>query len=149
VKIVASMGAPVGDRFCAEQRVGRDSALSGSSITAADLIPVPRYGRFSGLVQVGERAFWGINPRPDQNRDRDRRMSSRRAAKRSSKPLAPQPPNCQAPGRTHPGFASAEPGIQQRLTCTSRHLTSHQNERQMSAQISPMQRTGIIRAEKS
>ncbi|MFI9433254.1 MULTISPECIES: RNaseH domain-containing protein [Streptosporangium] len=27
----------------------------------------PRYGRFSGLVEVGHRAFWGINPRSDQN----------------------------------------------------------------------------------
>lgn len=26
-----------------------------------------RYGRFSGLVEVGERAFWGINPRAAQN----------------------------------------------------------------------------------
>ncbi|MFF0250333.1 RNaseH domain-containing protein [Streptosporangium sandarakinum] len=26
-----------------------------------------RYGRFSGLVEVGERVFWGINPRSDQN----------------------------------------------------------------------------------
>jgi hypothetical protein len=32
-----------------------------------ELIPVTRHGRFSGLVEVGERAFWGINPRPDQN----------------------------------------------------------------------------------
>jgi len=27
----------------------------------------PLHGRFSGLSQIGERAYWGINPRADQN----------------------------------------------------------------------------------
>lgn len=55
------------DRFAVPRVFGIAEKMVSTGEDSADLIPVTRYGRFSGLVEVGERAFWGINLRSDQN----------------------------------------------------------------------------------
>lgn len=55
------------DRYAVPRAFGVTEEMVRASEETEELIPVARYGRFSGLVQIGERAFWGINPRSDQN----------------------------------------------------------------------------------
>ncbi|WP_329486635.1 DUF3962 domain-containing protein [Kitasatospora sp. NBC_01246] len=40
---------------------------AGQDDESGEPTQVARYGRFSGIVEIAERAFWGVNPRSDQN----------------------------------------------------------------------------------
>ncbi|CAL9412972.1 pPIWI_RE module domain-containing protein [Streptomyces sp. enrichment culture] len=55
------------DRSAVPRAFGITQEMVSASDDSDELISVTRHGRFSGLVEVGERAFWGINPRSDQN----------------------------------------------------------------------------------
>ncbi|GAA2509533.1 hypothetical protein GCM10010406_52480 [Streptomyces thermolineatus] len=55
------------DREAVPRSFGVAQELANAQEDTDAPTPVTRYGRYSGLVQIGERAFWGINPRPDQN----------------------------------------------------------------------------------
>ncbi|WP_406227728.1 pPIWI_RE module domain-containing protein [Streptomyces anthocyanicus] len=55
------------DRSAVPRAFGVTQEMVSAGDGTDELIPVTRHGRFSGLVEVGERAFWGINPRSDQN----------------------------------------------------------------------------------
>ncbi|MFG2504752.1 RNaseH domain-containing protein [Streptomyces rubiginosohelvolus] len=55
------------DRDAVPRSFGVTEEMVRASEESEGLIPMTKYGRFSGVVQVGERAFWGINPRSAQN----------------------------------------------------------------------------------
>ncbi|MGA5088326.1 pPIWI_RE module domain-containing protein [Streptomyces pseudogriseolus] len=55
------------DRSAVPRAFGITQEMVSAGDDTDELISVTRHGRFSGLVEVGERAFWGINPRSDQN----------------------------------------------------------------------------------
>ncbi|MFD4863994.1 RNaseH domain-containing protein [Streptomyces sp. NPDC058412] len=55
------------DRDAVPRAFGVSEEMVKASEETEELTPVARYGRYSGLVQIGERAFWGINPRSAQN----------------------------------------------------------------------------------
>ncbi|GGS92582.1 pPIWI_RE module domain-containing protein [Streptomyces chromofuscus] len=55
------------DRSAVPRAFGVTQEMVSAGDDTDELIPITRHGRFSGLVEVGERAFWGINPRSDQN----------------------------------------------------------------------------------
>ncbi|MFD3876628.1 pPIWI_RE module domain-containing protein [Streptomyces microflavus] len=55
------------DRDAVPRSFGVTEEMVRAGEESEELIPVTQYGRFSGVVQIGERAFWGINPRSAQN----------------------------------------------------------------------------------
>jgi hypothetical protein len=56
-----------GDRNAVPGPFGVAKARVSAGEDGDELIPPTRFGRFSGLIEVGERALWGMSRRWDQN----------------------------------------------------------------------------------